>query len=137
MTIPYLIDYSKSCYQLGVASMDDTHREFLDLVNKLAKAEKEPFILLFKLLVEHTEAHFSSELSLMEEFNFPATQIHDNEHQRVLEELKSVENQVVVGSITLGRTYVTEDLQNWFDHHTMTMDTALAAHIRSQRIMPR
>ncbi|MES9909064.1 MAG: hemerythrin domain-containing protein [Candidatus Thiodiazotropha sp.] len=134
--MPDLIVPTDPRYQLGVASMDETHQEFIELVNKSAKADKEQFILIFEQLVEHTKAHFSAENRLMEETGFHAILEHKNEHLRVLGELNRIGQKVAAGSILMGRAYVKEQLPGWFDLHAITMDSALAAHIRSSRVMP-
>lgn len=117
-------------YQLGVASMDRTHREFIDLVNQLAAADRDNFVRLFSELVEHTHAHFESEAQLMQTYHFPAIREHGDEHQRVLGELDRFGEKVARGSIAMGRDYVLNHLPDWFDLHARTMDSALAAHLK-------
>jgi len=122
-----------SHYRLGVDSMDQTHGEFIALINQLAEVERNRFITLFAELVRHTHAHFESEAQLMQWYNFPAIREHTDEHQRVLGELDRFGRKVARGSITLGRDYVQHHLPGWFKLHARTMDSALAAHIKSQR----
>jgi hypothetical protein len=43
----------EECYVLGIDSMDQTHREFVDLVNQLAASDEAAFIPLLRQLVEH------------------------------------------------------------------------------------
>ena len=116
--------------------MDATHQEFIELVNQLALADKAMFISLFRQLVEHTETHFAAEKQLMAETGFPAIREHMDEHLRVLGELHRIAEKVSKGSVTIGRAYVREQLPAWFDLHAITMDSALAAHVRSQQGMP-
>jgi hemerythrin-like metal-binding protein len=110
--------------------MDQTHQEFIDLVNRLAVADREGFIALFTDLVRHTHAHFESERQLMKLYAFPAIREHTDEHQRVLGELDRFGEKVARGSIAMGRDYVQHHLPSWFDLHARTMDSALAAHIK-------
>ena len=125
-----LIDSSESKYQLGVPQMDETHREFMELVNQLDSADKPAFMELFPLLVEHTEAHFDSEQVLMRSTAFPAIREHTDEHQRILGQMHRLADKVAGGSIAMARAFVREQLPDWFELHAATMDSALAAHVK-------
>ncbi len=118
-------------YQLGVVQMDTTHQEFIALVNRLNLADKKLFQSLFAELVEHTRNHFESENQLMQETAFSATSEHQGEHLRVLGELTRFAQMVEKGSITIAKSYVREMLPGWFTLHAATMDSALAAHLKS------
>ncbi len=126
-----LIDPADRRYHLGVESMDSTHQEFMDLVNRLGTADDERFGALFRLLLEHTEAHFAAENRLMEEVKFPPIRIHMGEHQKVLEEMRRVGEKVAAGSLAAGRSYVREHLPYWFREHAATMDSALAGCVKT------
>lgn len=127
-----IIDADNPSYRLGVSTMDQTHLEFIALVNQLAMAARDDFVTLFAQLVQHTHAHFNSEAVLMEQYRFPAIREHTDEHQRVLGELDRFGEKVARGSIAMGRDYVQNHLPGWFDLHARTMDSALAAHIKLQ-----
>lgn len=124
-----LIDPETSDLKLGLPVMDETHAEFIDLVNQLEQADAREFKRLFIKLFAHTEQHFNAEDALMEQSHFPAIREHREEHRRVLGELHRIAGKVTRGSTTLGRAYVAE-LPNWFRLHLLTMDSALAAHLQ-------
>ncbi len=126
-----LIQPDDNRYQLDVEQMDTTHQEFISLVNRLNLADKALFQNLFAELVEHTKLHFDSENQLMQETGFSATSEHKAEHLRILGELSRFAQMVQKGSITIAKSYVREMLPNWFNLHAATMDSALAAHIKS------
>ncbi len=71
-------------FVLGVAAMDTTHREFVDLVNRLGTCDWDRFVGSFPALVSHTRAHFAAEEGMMETSGFPAIAEHHSEHARVL-----------------------------------------------------
>jgi hemerythrin len=119
-------------YLLGLSKMDDTHREFVAIVNAMGEADKADFIPLFEALTKHTKAHFSAEERLMEASAFPAIREHKDEHLRVLGELERFGQRVAAGAVLMGRAYVTQQLPKWFDLHTITMDSALAAHLKAK-----
>lgn len=114
---------------LGVAEMDATHREFVDLVDALGQATDAEFPALFDHLREHSRLHFENEGKLMKACRFPAIGEHNSEHLRVLGELAAVGRSVAAGRLAMAREYV-RNLPVWFATHLATMDSALAARLR-------
>ena len=49
-------------------------------------------------------------------------------------ELNRFAAKVASGSFTIGRAYLREQLPAWFDLHAITMDSALATHMRARQI---
>lgn len=121
-------------YMLGIDSMDETHKEFVEMVNLLSTLKGKAFAQQFIALFKHTNAHFSAENELMEKHKFPAIREHIDEHQRILGDLNKLEKKVRSGSTMMAKAYVNEQLPSWFDLHAKTMDSALAAHLKGQDI---
>ncbi|ANQ83621.1 bacteriohemerythrin [Azoarcus olearius] len=117
-------------HTLGVAEMDATHREFVELVGRLAAADDASFPKLFAEFHDHTRDHFFAEDAKMKATRFNAIGEHISEHQRVLIELRSFNRNVQAGRMRFARAYVRENLKEWFDLHLATMDSALAAHLK-------
>lgn len=127
------IDPSEERYILGLPAMDETHQEFIQLVNQIAtEVDKVRFAQLFEQLVQHTEAHFAAENILMDETLFPAISEHKGEHLRVLGDLHRLSKRVAKGNLMMARAYVREQIPDWFDLHASSMDSALAAHIKAR-----
>jgi hemerythrin-like metal-binding protein len=116
-------------FTLGVADMDATHREFVDLADALLLAPDEAFPALFEALREHTRQHFEHEGKLMKACRFPATGEHNSEHLRVLGELAFLARSVSGGRLAAARDYA-KNLPCWFSTHLATMDAALAACLK-------
>jgi len=129
-----LIDPHNPAYVLGVKSMDETHFEFIELINQLGAAKsKVLFIKLFIKLFVHIEAHFEAENQLMMQTGFPAKHEHMAEHLRILGELnRLLEKKLAKGSTMMAQSYINEHIPEWFTLHVATMDSALAAHIKAQ-----
>jgi hemerythrin-like metal-binding protein len=121
--------WDESRHVLGVADMDATHREFVELAYALIVAADEDFPGLFARLHEHTRAHFEHEGKLMKQCRFPATGEHNSEHLRVLGELAHFARSVAGGRLGMARNYV-RSLPAWFDVHLATMDAALAGCLK-------
>ncbi|NEX22297.1 hemerythrin family protein [Thiorhodococcus mannitoliphagus] len=128
-----LIEDFEERYVLGVPAMDRNHREFVDLVNRMAEASNATFAYLFSEMVQHTHAHFAAEEVMMRETAFSASDEHRDEHRRVLGELDWFCSRLQQGHISLARAYVVDQIPGWFKEHALTMDTALAAHLVAAR----
>lgn len=129
--MPPLIDAFEQRLLLGMAQMDATHREFVELVNRMDESDKTAFMSLFESLIEHTRQHFDAEQKWMEDSRFPAIGEHRDEHNRVLGEMIRFGERVARGSTAMGRAYVRDRLPQWFELHAQTMDSALAAHLKA------
>ena len=125
---PVLIEWDSQAFGLGIPEMDETHIQFIELLNQLEATVNSEYAGLFTRLVEHTRSHFEEEEARMLECSFPAITEHSSEHQRVLGELTQIKKQVDKGLISFGRMYVREGLPGWFRLHAATMGSALAAH---------
>lgn len=114
-------------FELGVGRMDDTHREFVDLVNRLESADDAGFMARLDALIEHTVGHFAQENAWMERSAFGPL-CHIAEHQQVLDVLAHIRAKVAQGDLALGRRLPGE-LATWFSHHAATMDSMLVSHM--------
>lgn len=126
-----LIEDFDGRFLLGVPAMDRNHREFVDLVNRMAEAKHAVFAYLYSEMVQHTHAHFAAEEVMMRDSGFGAIAEHIGEHQRVLGEMDRIGKHLNQGRVTLARNYVIEQLPDWFALHARTMDSALAAYVKS------
>ncbi|ALG67417.1 bacteriohemerythrin [Beggiatoa leptomitoformis] len=128
-----LMDWNDS-YFLDLPLLDETHQEFVALVNKVHDASNAEFKALFAELLQHTQAHFDKENALMIESKFSQLGEHNAEHQRVLNELKQFQQRVDKGMISFGRAYIKDRLPDWFALHTKTMDSALAMYLQKRNV---
>ena len=117
---------------MRVEFMDETHREFIDLVNMISHCVDRPqLILLYQQLIEHTQQHFQREEQVMQETQFSAIGEHQADHRRVLNELTGFQRSLHRGRTQLVKSFLNDRLPEWFKLHLATMDAALAAHIKS------
>ena len=127
-----LIDDFEARFLLGVPAMDCTHREFVEPLNRMAEPGNAAFVYLYQDLINHTRAHFANEDALMRQSAFPASAEHTAEHARILGELDALRSRLGAGGrIALARAFVLEQLPAWFALHAVTMDSALAAHVKA------
>jgi hemerythrin-like metal-binding protein len=119
--------------ELGVERMDDTHREFIDLLNRLAEASDEGITAAFEALFAHTVEHFEQERGWMAAIDFPPAHCHQAEHEGVLEAMREVRGYLGEGKLEVGRVLARE-LAEWFRGHAATMDAMLAQFLRARGV---
>ena len=115
--------------ELGLSFMDDTHREFVDLLAQAEAAGDEALPAAWNALVAHTDAHFGREDAWMEATGFSAVNCHATQHKVVLQVLREGAQRMREGDPAPVRQMIAE-LAAWFPHHAQTMDAALALHLR-------
>lgn len=125
-----LLEWNDSL-SLDLPLMDDTHREFVDLVGRLDLAADDELLPLWQALASHTEAHFGQEDRWMAATRFAAVNCHTLQHHVVLQTLHEAGSLVAQGieAPALLRR-LTRELAQWFAQHAQSMDAALALHLR-------
>lgn len=108
--------------------MDDTHREFVDLLNGVAGAldgEALPLEQALARFVQHTEAHFAQEDDWMRRVGFAAQNCHSLQHAQVLELVREVHRRLRdEADVNVVRALVPA-LAEWFPMHAQSMDAGL------------
>lgn len=112
-------------FLLGYGPMDDTHREFVDIVGALLTCEDSALAGHMQAFIAHAESHFGAEDAWMEKSDFPARGCHVDEHAAVLSSAREVLPLVEGGNFEIGRRFAAE-LERWFPGHADYLDSALA-----------
>jgi hemerythrin len=112
-------------YLLGYDPMDDTHREFVEVVHALDTASDADMATALARFVAHAEAHFAQEYAWMSLPGFPARDCHAEEHDKVLASAYQVQGLVAEGHYDVGRSFAVA-LKEWFPGHADYLDSALA-----------
>ena len=110
--------------------MDDTHREFVDLLAATELADDDTLAERFAALIEHTEDHFGGEDKWMKDTKFSSSNCHTMQHNVVLEVMREgLRRGKEKGDMAVMRQ-MAHELGIWFPQHAQTMDAALALHLR-------
>lgn len=120
-------------YLLGYTPMDDTHQEFVQIVNAIMMASDADLPALLQAFLLHAEEHFSQEYEWMADTGFPATDCHVGEHQAVLKSVREVLKRVSEGDFAEGRALATA-LADWFPSHADYMDASLAQWMSKRKL---
>ena len=73
---------------LDMASMDDTHREFVDLLAAVDAADDAAVPAPWQALIDHTVEHFGQEDRWMQATAFGPANCHSLQHKVVLEVMR-------------------------------------------------
>jgi hemerythrin len=128
--------------EVALESMNQTHREEVELVNRLAAlvasgmegaADTAAISAHLDDWVGHTRQHFSRENALMQQHDFPAYSVHSGEHERVLAQLEALQTDWLErNNLPPLASFLFEQWHAWFDNHVHTMDNITASFIRQQ-----
>jgi hemerythrin-like metal-binding protein len=117
---------------LELPLMDDTHREFVDLLDVVQQADDASLPAHWQALIDHTDTHFSREDAWMAATGFAPQNCHATQHAVVLKVLREGAEQ---GDLSVIRQ-MAHELTLWFPHHAQTMDASLALHMKSMAYNP-
>lgn len=118
------LEWSDS-YLLGYIPMDETHEEFVALVNAMREAKPSELPACLKAFEEHAVRHFGQEDEWMTKNEFPAGDCHIDEHAKVLESVRHVLGLPIEQMIPVSQGLISA-LEHWFPGHADYLDSALA-----------
>lgn len=115
---------------LDLPLMDDTHREFVDLLAIVVNANDADLLPAWKVLIDHTDAHFEREDQWMRSTRFSSSNCHTMQHKVILQVMREGDVRGLAGELDVVRQMARE-LGIWFPQHAQSMDAALALHLRN------
>jgi hemerythrin-like metal-binding protein len=115
----------------GVWEIDVDHGFQLAMVEEFKAAQAagrggEELAAILQRLEDYTNAHFLGEMLLMRQRAYPDHEVHEQEHDRLLEALDVLRQQCQRGEIV---PLAGQMLHQWFSQHILTLDQALAAFL--------
>jgi len=120
---------------LDQPAMDGTHREFVELLNRLGAAGEGDLLARLDEFIAHTEAHFGQEEAWMEAMQFPPLGCHRIEHEGVLEIMREVRKRIAGGETHFGEV-LARAVAEWFPLHAGSMDVVLALYMQQTGFEP-
>jgi len=120
--------------QVAVNFMNDDHAEAVTLLNQLFNAletsSDDKVNTALSAFYQHNAEHFAREEEQMIRINFPPYTCHKSEHERVLQEMREIQQQWQTnhdrGAL---ERYLKDTVIPWFVNHINTMDTVTAMFI--------
>ncbi len=116
-------------YALQQPRMDETHREFVELLCRVEAALDGEAAALQQHLdsfMQHTQQHFAQEERWMAALGFEAQNCHAFQHAHVLQVCAEVRRRVVEDADVATLRLLVHELAQWFPIHAQSMDAGLA-----------
>ena len=121
---------------MNMDKMDQTHREFVDLLAATELAPEDKLIASFIELIAHTDEHFSGENQWMQDVSFGPGGCHTDEHDMILKVMReALRRGQEEGNLQMVRQ-LTGELAVWFDGHAKSMDAVLAMFLKEVEYDP-
>ena len=114
----------------GDDRMDNTHEEFVTMLNALLLTPTTEQLNLYREFLNHTVEHFAQEDRWMVATGFSEENCHAGQHTTILETMRAVETHYVQGDTEI-ISRLAEALAEWFPQHAASMDAGLAQHLKS------
>ncbi len=124
---------------VGIEEIDEQHRILVDLLNELNQAlidgrSGTACRDILDRLAQYTRIHFTTEESLMRLLHYPQYERHQQEHQRLLDEMKNLQGELDRGELITFE--LMEFLKNWLTKHIAEVDRRYTGHFLQQGIKP-
>jgi hemerythrin-like metal-binding protein len=116
---------------LGDARTDQTHLEFVELLNATTAAAPARRLDAYRELVRHTEEHFAQEERWMRACGIPEDFCHFGQHASVLQVMHEVERRAANGETQYIASMI-EALVEWFPAHAQSMDAGLVSYLQQK-----
>ena len=119
----------KSEYSIGIASIDDEHREMIDLINLIYSelASDADVVQIDECLGDIFSAismHFALEERMMRGCGFEEYEAHKDDHEELLEQIRDLMDDFT-DNAEIGAERLSRRLNDWFADHFSTFDARL------------
>jgi len=119
----------KAEYSVGIASMDDEHREMIEMINdvyaRLGSAPKADDIEgCLEEIFGAISSHFALEERIMREAGYDEYEDHKEDHEDLLDEIRDLMDDFLADTGSGGRM-LEERLSAWFSKHFSSFDARL------------
>ncbi len=121
----------KDSYLLGEQLLDQQHQHLFALANAMLAATDQSQLRLSAMgLYQHVHEHFADEEALMKQVNYPNRQEHVDAHNRILNRLGAISQNIGKNRLDVG--VVRSFLQDWGLEHIPNDDAQVARYIASR-----
>jgi hemerythrin len=128
----------KQEYSVGVAKLDDEHKELVRLLNSLYEAFKQgkgrdALGLIIAKLIKYTQTHFSSEESIMMLNGYPGLELHRDKHRKMAAKVQRIHQKFQRGEIR-NPIEISNFLKDWLQKHIQGTDKLYGPYLNKKGI---
>lgn len=119
-------------FEVGIQEIDEQHRTLVDLLNQLHAAIRDhkgsaASREILDRLAEYTRTHFLLEESLMRVSHYPGFEIHKQQHEDLINQVKSLQEKIDSGQASISFELL-HFLQVWLTKHINESDKRFGKH---------
>lgn len=116
----------KEEYTIGLETIDQQHRKFIDILNKLSKSflsqdDRKEVAIVLKELEEYAENHFAFEEKYFRDFNYEDSEEHKKHHEVFRSQIQSFWEQLKNENELL-KYDLLQFMDNWLTAHIVKED---------------
>ena len=116
-------------YSVGIASMDDEHREMIDLINDVyaklgTSSDPDDIEEGLENIYSTISLHFALEERIMREQSYAEYPEHKEDHEDLLDEIRDLMDEFIADQDAGGRL-LKKRLSDWFARHFASFDARL------------
>lgn len=130
----------KEDMSVGVAALDEEHKQIIDIINQLYESVLEGGAGLpglddvYKKLVGYIDTHLEHEELLFEQTDYPEAEVHVHEHERLAKRvIKAIQDHESGGKDSSPMDLMIF-LSDWLRSHVMICDKKYTAHFNAHGI---
>ena len=117
----------------GIESIDEQHKTLLGIVNELNESlehggSPEKIKDIFNKLVLYTENHFKYEEELFEQYHYPLSEKHTEEHKALAKEIYFLKKKLDEDDLMINVELMAY-LKDWLADHILNSDMAYSDHL--------
>ncbi len=127
-----------SCYNLGISRLDEQHRRLIAMLNTtydccLDDDWEDSVERTVEELDVYARSHFSAEEQLMKNSDYPARQMHVEEHDLFIRQVAQLRQDLFDGNGLLAMEMLTF-LGTWLVAHILDADGKLYTHLIAKKV---
>ncbi len=128
----------KDEYNVKIESIDSQHKKILMMIDRIYRAMVERKTLeimpdIVNDMIDYSIHHFNTEEEYMDQYNYPDSMKHKNEHIFFKEKAIEFKERLEQEDLHLSPK-ITHFLKDWLIDHILKLDRGLAAHLISKGV---
>lgn len=119
---------------MGINDIDDQHKHFIGIINQAYQShfEKDKSVMknILNDLIEYARIHFSTEEEYFKKWDYPYTEEHMKEHEKLLLKVLKFEDKFESGKCDCDEFL--KFLKDWLENHLMTYDIKYSKYFKEK-----
>ncbi len=128
----------KEAYAVNITEVDNQHKKLVELINNLHDAmiagkAKEVMSSILSGLVDYTLNHFATEEKYFDEYDYPESEAHKQQHSDLVSQVAALQKKHEAGERVL-TIDVMNFLRDWLNDHIIDSDKKFGPYLNSKGV---